>query len=97
MEAPGTRTIVCGMHPVITDAQPIGGLRKIRNSPITGRIGQVDGFNLPYLLFAAALFGCYFRFLYNKTPTASTCMPSAETRPRQPCVYAFAAKYAAQI
>ncbi len=45
--APGARTIVCGMRPVITDAQPIGGLRKIRNSPITGRIDQLKPRTFP--------------------------------------------------
>ena len=63
----GTQTIVYGLCLVITNAQPIGGFQKIYTSLITGRIGRVDGFNLPYLLFVAALFGCFFWFLYNKT------------------------------
>ena len=63
----GTQTIIYGISLVISDAQPIGGFQKIYTSLITGRIGRVDGFNLPYLLFVAVLFGCFFWFLYNKT------------------------------
>lgn len=63
----GTQTIVYGICLVITDAQPIGGFQKSYTSLITGRIGQANSFNLPYLLFVALFFGCLFWFIYNKT------------------------------
>ena len=62
----GTQTIVYGLCLVITDAQPIGGFQKEFTSLINGRIGNSNGFHLPYLLFVAALFGVFFWFLYNK-------------------------------
>lgn len=63
----GTQTIVYGTCLVITDAQPIGGFQKVFTKLITGRIGNVSGFNLPYLFFVALMFGVIFWFLYNKT------------------------------
>ena len=50
----GTQTIIYGISLVISDAQPIGGFQKIYTSLINGRIGDVKGFHLPYLLFVAA-------------------------------------------
>ena len=63
----GTQTIVYGLCLVLTHAQPIGGFRDSYIKVITGRIGSVKGFHLPYLLFVAAAFGLFFWFLYNKT------------------------------
>jgi len=63
----GTQTIVYGLCLVLTNAQPIGGFRDTYIKLITGRIGNVKGFHLPYLLFVAAAFGLFFWFLYNKT------------------------------
>jgi methyl-galactoside transport system permease protein len=63
----GTQTIVYGICLVVTDAQPIGGFQKSFIDLINGRIGQSNGFHLPYLLFVALLFGLYFWFLYDKT------------------------------
>lgn len=62
----GTQTIVYGLCLVATDAQPIGGFQKSFIDLINGRIGNSNGFHLPYLLFVAALFGVIFWFLYNK-------------------------------
>ena len=62
----GTQTIVYGLCLVVTDAQPIGGFQKSFIDLINGRIGNSNGFHLPYLLFVAALFGVLFWFLYNK-------------------------------
>ncbi len=62
----GTQTIVYGLCLVVTDAQPIGGFQKGFIDLINGRIGNSNGFHLPYLLFVAALFGLFFWFLYNK-------------------------------
>ena len=62
----GTQTIVYGLCLVATDAQPIGGFQKSFIDLINGRIGNSNGFHLPYLLFVAALFGVFFWFLYNK-------------------------------
>ena len=63
----GTQTIIYGISLVFTDAQPIGGFQKIYTSLITGRIGNVRGFHIPYLALVALLFGCLFWFIYNKT------------------------------
>ena len=63
----GTQTIVYGFCLVLTNAQPIGGFVDGYTKLITGRIGNVNGFHLPYLLFVAALFGLFFWFLYNQT------------------------------
>ena len=63
----GTQTIVYGLCLVLTNAQPIGGFKKGYTELITGRIGNVNGFHLPYLLFVALGFGLFFWFLYNKT------------------------------
>ncbi|MBP3891371.1 MAG: beta-methylgalactoside transporter [Solobacterium sp.] len=63
----GTQTIVYGACLVLTDAQPIGGFQKNYTQLVTGRIGSVSGFHLPYLLFVALAMGLYFYFLYNKT------------------------------
>ncbi len=63
----GIQTIVYGLCLVLTDAQPIGGFQKIYTELITGRIGTVKGFHLPYLFFVAVVFGGFFYFLYNKT------------------------------
>ena len=62
----GTQTIVYGICLVVTDAQPIGGFQKGFIDLINGRIGNSNGFHLPYLLFVAAIFGLLFWFLYNK-------------------------------
>ena len=62
----GTQTIIYGISLVISDAQPIGGFQKIYTTLINGRIGDVKGFHLPYLLFVAAVFGLVFWFIYNK-------------------------------
>ena len=51
---------------MISDAQPIGGFQKIYTTLINGRIGDVKGFYLPYLMFVALLFGVVFWFIYNK-------------------------------
>ena len=63
----GTQTIVYGFCLVFTDAQPIGGFQQVYTKLITGRIGNVRGFYLPYLLFVALIFGALFWFIYNKT------------------------------
>ena len=63
----GTQTIIYGLCLVLTDAQPIGGFQKIYTSLITGRIGSVRGFNIPYLLIVAVIFGLLFWFMYNHT------------------------------
>ena len=63
----GTQTIVYGACLVLTNAQPLGGFQKGFTELITGRIGNVSGFHLPYLLFVALGFGLFFAFLYNKT------------------------------
>ena len=63
----GTQTIVYGLCLVLTDAQPIGGFQNKYIQLITGRIGDVSGFYLPYLLFVAMVFGLLFWFVYNKT------------------------------
>ena len=62
----GTQTIIYGLCLVLTDAQPIGGFQKVYTTLINGRIGDVRGFHLPYLLFVAAVFGIVFWFIYNK-------------------------------
>lgn len=62
----GTQTIIYGISLVISDAQPIGGFQKIYTTLINGRIGDVKGFYLPYLMFVALLFGVVFWFIYNK-------------------------------
>ena len=63
----GTQTIVYGACLVLTNAQPLGGFQKGFTELITGRIGNVSGFHLPYLLFVALGFGLFFAVLYNKT------------------------------
>ena len=63
----GTQTIIYGLCLVLTDAQPIGGFQKIYTKLITGRIGSVKGFHVPYLLFVAVVFGLLFWFMYNHT------------------------------
>ena len=63
----GTQTIIYGIALVLTDAQPIGGFQKIYTKLITGRIGNVRGFHIPYLAFVALVFGLLFWFIYNKT------------------------------
>jgi len=63
----GTQTIIYGISLVISDAQPIGGFQKVYTTLINGRIGNVRGFHLPYLLFVALIFGLLFWFIYNKT------------------------------
>ena len=63
----GTQTIIYGLCLVLTDAQPIGGFQKIYTSLITGRIGSVKSFNIPYLLIVAVVFGLLFWFMYNHT------------------------------
>lgn len=61
----GTQTVIYGICLVISDAQPIGGFQKIYTSLITGRIGSAKGFNIPYLLIVAVLFGILFWYIYN--------------------------------
>ena len=63
----GTQTIIYGAALIFTDAQPIGGFQSNYISLITGRIGSVKGFNIPYLLFVAIVFGILFWFIFNKT------------------------------
>lgn len=63
----GTQTIIYGIALVMTDAQPIGGFQKIYTQLITGRIGNVRSFHVPYLAFVALVFGLLFWFIYNKT------------------------------
>ena len=63
----GTQTIIYGLCLVLTDAQPIGGFQKIYTSLITGRIGSVRSFNIPYLMIVAVIFGLLFWFMYNHT------------------------------
>ena len=63
----GTQTIVYGACLVSTDAQPIGGFQKQYTQLVTGRIGNVAGFHLPYLLFVAIIVGLLFYFIYNST------------------------------
>ncbi len=62
----GTQTVIYGISLVISDAQPIGGFQKIYTTLINGRIGNVRGFHLPYLMFVALVFGLVFWFIYNK-------------------------------
>ena len=49
-----------------TQTQPIGGFQKSFTNLINGRIGNSNGFHLPYLLFVALVAGIFFWFLYNK-------------------------------
>ena len=63
----GTQTIIYGIALIFTDAQPIGGFQSSYITLITGRIGSVKGFNIPYLFFVALAFGLLFWFLFNKT------------------------------
>ena len=63
----GTQTIIYGIALIFTDAQPIGGFQNDYIKLITGRIGSVKGFNIPYLLFVAIAFGVLFWFIFNKT------------------------------
>lgn len=63
----GTQTIVYGASLIFTDAQPIGGFQKQYINLITGRIGSVRSFNIPYLMIVAVVFGALFWFIYNKT------------------------------
>ncbi len=63
----GTQTIIYGIALIFTDAQPIGGFQSSYIKLITGRIGSVKGFNIPYLLFVAIAFGVLFWFIFNKT------------------------------
>ena len=63
----GTQTIIYGISLIISDAQPIGGFQRIYTTLINGRIGSVQGFQLPYLFFVAAVAGLIFWFIYNKT------------------------------
>lgn len=63
----GTQTIIYGISLIFTDAQPIGGFQKPYINLITGRIGNVRSFNIPYLLIVAIVFGALFWFIYNKT------------------------------
>ena len=63
----GTQTIIYGIALIFTDAQPIGGFQNNYIKLITGRIGSVKGFNIPYLFFVAVVFGVLFWFIFNKT------------------------------
>jgi methyl-galactoside transport system permease protein len=63
----GTQTIIYGIALIFTDAQPIGGFQSSYITLITGRIGSVKGFNIPYLFFVALAFGLLFWFIFNKT------------------------------
>lgn len=63
----GTQTMIYGIALVLTDAQPIGGFQKIYISLVTGRIGSIKSFNIPYLFFVALACGVLFWFIYNKT------------------------------
>lgn len=61
----GTQTAIYGICLIVSDAQPIGGFQKIYTSLITGRIGSAKGFNIPYLLIVAIVFGVLFWYIYN--------------------------------
>ena len=63
----GVQTIIYGFNLIYTNAQPIGGFQKIYTRLITGRIGNVRGFHIPYLAIVALVFGVLFWFIYNKT------------------------------
>jgi len=63
----GTQTIVYGICLFVTDAQPVGGFQRAYIDLVTGKIGNTNGFHLPYLLFVALAIGLFFWFLYNKT------------------------------
>ncbi len=47
--------------------KPIGGFQNSYIKLITGRLGNTNGFYIPYLLFIAVFFGVLFWFVYNKT------------------------------
>ena len=62
----GTQTIVYGVCLVLTNAQPIGGFQNAYTSFVSGKFGSNDGFQIPYLLIIAILFGVFFWMLYNQ-------------------------------
>ena len=62
----GTQTIVYGACLVLTNAQPIGGFQNAYTSFVSGKFGSNDGFQIPYLLIIAILFGAFFWILYNQ-------------------------------
>lgn len=62
----GTQTIVYGLALVITNAQPVGGFQSAYTSFVAGKIGSNNGFQIPYLLIIAAIFGGVFWVLYNQ-------------------------------
>ncbi len=62
----GTQTIVYGICLVMTNAQPIGGFQSAYTKFVAGKFGSNNGFQIPYLLIIAALFGAFFWVLYNQ-------------------------------
>lgn len=62
----GTQTIVYGIALVVTNAQPVGGFQNAYTSFVAGKIGSANGFQIPYLLIIALLFGVFFWMLYNQ-------------------------------
>ncbi len=62
----GTQTIVYGLALVVTNAQPVGGFQSAYTSFVAGKIGSANGFQIPYLLIIALLFGLFFWVLYNQ-------------------------------
>ena len=62
----GTQTIVYGICLVLTNAQPIGGFQSAYTKFVAGKIGSNNGFQIPYLLIIAILFGIFFWVLYNQ-------------------------------
>lgn len=62
----GTQTIVYGACLVLTNAQPIGGFQSAYTKFVAGKFGSNNGFQIPYLLIIAILFGVFFWVLYNQ-------------------------------
>ena len=80
----GTQTIIYGIALVLTDAQPIGGFQKIYTRLITGRIGNVRGFHIPYLAIVALVFGVLFWFIYFRPDRGPVhVVPVQQDPPRQ--------------
>ncbi|MBR3346535.1 MAG: hypothetical protein IKG37_05605, partial [Solobacterium sp.] len=53
----GTQTIVYGLALISTNAQPVGGFQSAYTSFVAGKIGSTNGFQIPYLMIIALLFG----------------------------------------
>ena len=63
----GTQTAIYGLTLILTDAQPIGGFQETYMDLINGRLGDVRGFHLPYLLILSLVIGLIFWVLFRKT------------------------------